>query len=303
MDILSSNNQPQDWGGNHISNELAQALHTNNHTTHDPLDQNIAEAKHELNELQTILTQFQDTRQKYKNIIDKKEKKLQQLRDQYKKYTKDQPQEDTDRDDEEYNDFADQFEDFFSSMGFGDARWFNGFSDQHREQQQEEKYVKTNIQEITGELVDKLQDLSIKQIRRAISLVLHEDKLQHNKEVNNHQDYYTYCLDLFKKLGNFYAKDDKWAMIQALQEAQISYNNKRFILPSYSIFQQNVGKRYKQQLLQELQERITYIKQLPIYAFYKAYITGQADRKIGELEEQIRKFEDLIASYQTIHHD
>jgi hypothetical protein len=79
------------------------------------------------------------------------------------------------------------------------------------------------MEEVKGELVDKIKDLPYKIIYRKIGLLLHPDQLLRNQEVTPYPEYLTYLQGVYLKILNTLKtkdkKEDKATMLMIIQDA------------------------------------------------------------------------------------
>lgn len=142
--------------------------------------------------------------------------------------------------------------------------------------------------------------MSSKDIWRKISKILHPDILQHNADISSNKESLAFFTDLFNTLLGYYEKDDKRAIIKALQEAGIKFMDDKFQLPDSLKIKAGVKNIYKQKILNELLQRVQLIKSTSIYAFYVSYKNGDSQIRLNQLDDEIQELEDLLASYEQV---
>ncbi len=267
----------------------------------DPLDQQILETQKEIADLLQITESYTGRRKEYKN---KCKEKMQILQELYNKLTK------LKKNKESFEEEYQEYNEFFDSMGFGEWDggfwWFSSYEDffhnfdQEQQNYRDEHYTRVDKDEIQGELVDALGELSSKDIWRKISKILHPDILQHNADISSNKESLAFFTDLFNTLLGYYEKDDKRAIIKALQEAGIKFMDDKFQLPDSLKIKAGVKNIYKQKILNELLQRVQLIKSTSIYAFYVSYKNGDSQIRLNQLDDEIQELEDLLASYEQV---
>ncbi len=275
-------------------------------TLTDELDKKILEAKNAITEILSITENYTKQRKEYQIIFQEKENKLSELHHKYIEYLINNP---TDEEKAFQEEMYEKFETFFNTMGFGFWTWFWWYDDYEEYYQDYEKeewkrkdanYQKVNMQEVHWELVDKIGNLTIKEIYRKIAKIIHPDILWQNPEIVNNKEFFDFFTNLFKSILSFYEKEDKWAIIIALQDAGIKYIERKFILPNFKEFKKGAIFIYKQRILEDLLERIKVLKSTSIYAFYVTYKNWNIKSTLQELDDEIEKMQDILSSYEQI---
>lgn len=276
-------------------------------------DQKIFKTECEINNIQNIILEYTGKRVEYQTVYTNKKNKIEELMQEYKKIQWDtMTEEDRKQYERKQQEFENMWKEIFWFMWFDQlwARWrfsseeeFFNYQKQEDDRRKNENHIKKDIAEIRGTLVEQLRWLSIKDIWRKASKLLHPDKLIHNKGILWDEDYLNYCKELFEQLANYYEKEDIWSMILVLQEAGIQFKDWKFILPSLeerSIIQ-NISKSKK--ILIELEERLLHLKQSYIYIFYLKFEQWDIEKEIYMLDNKIEELQDIIASYWTINNE
>jgi DNA-binding transcriptional MerR regulator len=145
--------------------------------------------------------------------------------------------------------------------------------------------------------------MSMKDLWRKIIHLLHPSRLSTNIEIVGDTAYLLYCEDLYRILIDLHSKDDIWSMIVTLQDAGIQLKDWKFILPSKKERWQIQQRSQLHKKREELQERLSAMKQSYIYIFYLKFTKWDVAKELRELDDKIEELQDLIASYQTIHNE
>lgn len=300
------------WWDNTSSNSLISLLHTQKDEFSD-IREKIIHLETEIKKVQSIIIEYTWQWTTYQEIYTDKKNQINELEKEYKQL---QWENMTTEEQEEYiqqqKEDEEMRKEIFWSMGFDQnwARWTFETEEKYFYYQQKENkkrkdanHTKQNISDISWSLVDQLEDMSIKDLWRKIAFLLHPDRLHNNTDIKGDKDYIIYCEELFKTLQSLYEKEDMWLMIITLQDAGIEYKDWKLILPSkekrWTI--QKESQLHKQR--EELQERISTMKQSYIYIFYLKLKKWDIDKELRDLDNKIEELKDLIASYQIINHE
>lgn len=300
------------WKNTTTWNELA-IVFTKKENSTDDYQEKISVSKEEIKKIQKIIIDYTWQRVTYQETYTDKKSQINELEEEYKQL---QWENMTAEEQEEYTqqqeEFANMRKEIFWSMGFDQewARWaFESEEDyfHHQEEQNKKKkdanHTTRNVSDISWPLVDQLEDMSMKNLWRKIGFLLHTDHLYNNTEINNDKEYLSYCEELFKTLQFLYEKEDMWSMIIALQDAGIQLKDWKLILPSKEERWQIKQRSQLHKKREELQERISTMKQSYIYIFYLKLTKWDIDTELRDLDNKIEELRDLIASYQSINHE
>lgn len=298
------------WSGcsSTTSNDIAVILNDKKNTS-DTYDQTIMDLEKSIKEVQSIVMDYTAARSEYQSIYNTKRQTIRDLQAEYERIVWDRM---SDWERQEFEDQkqreAEMWQHIFSGMGFDQSgmRWeFETEEEFFQHHQQEQKksadanYVKKNMEEVKGELVDKIKDLPLKTIYRKISLLLHPDKLLQNQDVAPYPEYIAYLHGVYLKVIDAWEKEDKAAMIIVIQEAWISYQDGEFSLATYQDFREIAIDANKKSIIKELQDRLQVLKTSYVYMFYLKHTQWETQKELRDLDDKIQELEDLIASYQT----
>lgn len=302
---------PENGSGANWSNpntgEIALVL-TQKNTT-DDYDQQINNLQNNIKNSQKIIVEYTPLRWEYQIQYNQKMEQVRNLSKEYEEIKRNHMS------DEEKTIFeenkkaeAEMWQHIFDGMWFGGpwARWnfaseeeFFQYQQAESKKRADENYVKKNMEEVKWELVDQIRDLDLKTIYRKISLLLHPDRLSKNNDVMSHDDYHQYLKSVYQKAKDFNDKEDKAALISLIQEAGIRYVDKKFVLWSYEEFLKGSANIHKKNIVQWLEEQLSFLKQSYVYVFYVKHTTGETKKELRQLDDRIQELEDLIASYST----
>lgn len=304
--LLDADNGIGGWWSTHTGSELLVVLQKSKNNT-QWYDEQINTLEKTIAEIKNIIVDYTPYWAQHQSLYNTKMETIKELQTEYERLRWENM---SDPERQEFEDQkrreAEMWQHIFDGMWFG-GEWMRGdFASEddyfeHYQQEQKNKadahYVKKNMEEVSGELVEQLKNLSIKILYRRISLALHGDRLAQNPQVAPYQDYVKYLHGVHQDVINARQKEDKATMIVIIQEAGIRYEDPNFILASYEDFKNIAVDVHKKNLIKELQDRLQSLKMSYVYVFYIKHTTGETQKELRELEDKIQELEDLIASY------
>lgn len=305
--LLYPDGQESWWWNTTNSQELVVILQKDKNSS-EWYDEQINILEQAVAKVKNIILEYTSEWSNHQSVYNSKMKTIQELQTEYERIRWEHMSDDEKTAFEEQKQREQEMrQHIFSGMGFDQQGMWGEFTSeedffQHYQKEQKKatdaNYVKKNMEEVTGELVEQLKNLSLKTIYRRINLALHADRLIQNPEVAPHEDYLKYLHGVHQQVIEAWEKEDKAAMIMIIQDAGIRYEDPNFILASYQDFQNIAIYANKKTLIQELQDRLHALKASYIYVFYLKHTQGETQKELRELDDKIQELEDLIVSYK-----